>query len=133
MTPHDPEPTLSGRVPQERPLPPWHPFPLTELLVFIAVLSAGAAFVTWGTIHSLWLAGAGLSIGLLAGLELTAREHLNGHDDHSTTLAGALAGSLAAVGAVTGVSLPLVLVGTSGAFVVCGVALRWAFPPRGRR
>ena len=121
---------MSGRVPQERPLPPWHPFPLTELLVFIAVLCAGAALVTWGTVRGLWLAGAGLSVGVLAGLEVSVREHFSGYRDHSSTLAGALAGALAAVGAVTGVSLEVVLVAAFGAFVVGGVTLRRTFPRR---
>jgi O-antigen/teichoic acid export membrane protein len=123
---------MSGREPPERPPPPWHPFPLTELLVFIAVLCAGAALVTWGTVRSLWLAGAALSLALLAGLETSARQHFTGHRNQSTTLASALAATVATAAALAGLSLEAVLIAAFAAFAIAALTLRRSFPRRSR-
>ncbi len=75
----------------DRPPPPWAPFPLTELLIL-----AGIVLMTWG-----FLSGAegsankkiaaGLGIASLAGLELAVREHVTGFRSHTTLLAGGAA------------------------------------------
>lgn len=42
--------------------------------------------------------GAGLMLGMLAGLELSVREHFAGYKSHTTVLAGAVAVAVLALG-----------------------------------
>jgi hypothetical protein len=85
-------------VKDERPLPPWHPVPLVELLVL-----AGIVLMVWGFIHGLdddrgrILLVTGLALGSLGGLDTAAREHFTGFASHTTVLAGLPAIATAAV------------------------------------
>jgi len=74
----------------ERPQAPWHPLPLSELLILV-----GAIGVIFGVVR---LSGSDTSSGratLLAGLaavaigsvEVSLREHLSGYRSHTTMLA----------------------------------------------
>ena len=70
------------------PLPPWGSFPLSEIVVFVAiVLLIGGFFVA--APRGAVMLGAGLVLGSLAGLELAAREHFSGYRSHTLLLAGA--------------------------------------------
>jgi hypothetical protein len=73
----------------ERPEAPWHPLPISELLIFVGAIGAALG---------LSKAGHGLSNGapaLLAGIgavaigtiEVTLREHRSGYRSHTTMLA----------------------------------------------
>jgi len=67
---------------------PWGPFPLTELVVLLAIGLLIAAFVVRGERGRTMLA-AGLVLGSLGGLEVSIREHFAGYRSHTTMFAGA--------------------------------------------
>jgi hypothetical protein len=67
---------------------PWGPFPLTELVVLLAIGLLIAAFVVRGERGRTMLA-AGLLLGSLGGLEVSIREHFAGYRSHTTIFAAA--------------------------------------------
>lgn len=73
---------------EERPEAPWAPFPLVELLVLAGLAMIVVAFFTDGRTSTALLV-VGLSLGSLAGLELSIREHFGGYRSHTSLLAGA--------------------------------------------
>jgi hypothetical protein len=75
---------------EEAPKAPWSPFPLSELVVLIALVLIVAGFFTDGP-RRMALLGCGFVLVTLAGLELALREHFAGYRSHSTLLAGAAA------------------------------------------
>jgi hypothetical protein len=110
-----------------RPRPPWHPFPLTELVVLAATACALAATLTFGSHRSFWLGGAALALGVLAGLERAVREHAAHWRPHSGSLAGA-AGCVCTAAAVALHASPgLVLVAGGAVFAVLFVLLEWGY------
>jgi hypothetical protein len=71
------------------PSPPWGSFPLSEIVVLVAVaLLVGGFFV--GPPRGAVMIGAGLVLGSLAGLELAVREHFAGYRSHTSLLSGAI-------------------------------------------
>lgn len=69
----------------ERPRPPWHPVPLSELLIVIGAVGLVIGFRKGPGFGSLMLASL---IAVAAGtLEVTLREHLSGHRSHTIMLA----------------------------------------------
>jgi uncharacterized membrane protein YphA (DoxX/SURF4 family) len=96
-----------GRGRGDGPLPaPWGPFPLTELVVLLALILLVGAFIVRGERGRTMLA-AGLVLGSLGGLETSIREHFAGYRSH-TTIFAASAGVLTIV-AVTLVVHPIKL------------------------
>src|SRR5215210_4568058 len=94
----------------ERPQPPWGSFPLTELVVLLALV-----------------------LGSLAGLELAVREHFAGYRSHTTLLAAcaAFVAGVVMVLAVTGPTARVpVLVVALAIFAVAFYLLREAFKRR---
>jgi hypothetical protein len=77
----------SNRPQRERPPAPWGSFPLVELIVLVAVVMLIAGFFVSGT-KGITMIAAGMTLGMLAGLELSVREHFAGYKSHSTVLAG---------------------------------------------
>jgi hypothetical protein len=73
---------------RERPPAPWGSFPLVELVVLLAIAMLTAGFFVSGT-KGITMIATGLTLGMLAGLELSVREHFAGYKSHSTVLAGA--------------------------------------------
>jgi hypothetical protein len=71
------------------PPPPWGSFPLSELVVLVAIVMLVAGFFV-GPPRGAILLGTGLVLGSLAGLELGVREHFSGYRSHTTLLAGAV-------------------------------------------
>jgi hypothetical protein len=70
----------------ERPQAPWHPFPLSELLILVGIVGS---IVAWsrGVNHG----GTGLLIASIAcvmigTVEVTLREHLSGYRSHAIML-----------------------------------------------
>lgn len=122
VPPRAPKPRPGRTAAEDRPPPPWAPFPLTELLTL-----AGIALMIWGFVLGAGQDGnsriaAGLAIASIAGLELAVREHMTGFRSHTTLLAGAV-GILAIVGLglgagvkILGVLLAAGLIGFAGAF-----------------
>lgn len=79
----------AGRRGDDPRLPaPWGPFPLTELVVLLAIGLLIAAFVVRGERGRTMLA-AGLLLGSLGGLEVSIREHFAGYRSHTTMFAAA--------------------------------------------
>jgi hypothetical protein len=66
---------------------PWGSFPLTELVVLLAIGLLIAAFVVRGERGRTMLA-AGLVLGSLGGLDVSIREHFAGYRSHTTIFAG---------------------------------------------
>ena len=89
-----PRPQPASQGPRARmadaPTAPWSPFPLTELVVLLAM-----ALIVGGVLTDGWrrgaLLGCGFALVSLAGLELALREHFAGYRSHSTLLAAACA------------------------------------------
>ena len=87
---------------EDGPLPaPWGPFPLTELVVLLALILLVGAVIVRGERGRTMLA-AGLVLGSLGGLETSIREHFAGYRSHSTIFA-------AAAGVLTIVAVTLVV------------------------
>jgi hypothetical protein len=76
----------AGRAhPADRPQALWGDFPLSELVVLLALILLVVGFVTGQAVTL----GVGLVLGALAGVELAAREHFAGYRSHNVVLAGA--------------------------------------------
>jgi hypothetical protein len=58
-----------------------------ELVVLVAVIMLIAGFFVSGT-KGITLIATGMTLGMLAGLELSIREHFAGFKSHTTVLAG---------------------------------------------
>jgi hypothetical protein len=89
----DAEPGRAARQRAEgpkRPTAPWGSFPLTEIVILIALVMLIAGFVVTPP-RGFYLLATGLVLGSLAGLELGIREHYSGYRSHSLLLAGAIA------------------------------------------
>ncbi|HEX5851589.1 MAG TPA: hypothetical protein VFY36_00715 [Solirubrobacteraceae bacterium] len=71
----------------ERPRAPWHPLPLSELLILVGAIGTVVA-VKRGDVHN---GGAALIASLaavaLGTVEVTLREHLSGYRSHTMILA----------------------------------------------
>ena len=68
----------------ERPEAPWHPLPLSELLILVGAIGAVIGFSRGesGTV----LIFAGLAAVLIGTIEVTLREHLSGYRSHTLIL-----------------------------------------------
>ncbi len=75
---------------QEAPKAPWAPFPLGELATLVGLVLILVGFSASGDRAGRLLV-IGVALVSLAGLELTAREHVSGYRSHSTLLGGAAA------------------------------------------
>jgi hypothetical protein len=74
----------------DAPKAPWSPFPLTELVILLAMALIVGGVLTDGGRRGALL-GCGFALVSLAGLELAVREHFAGYRSHSTLLAAASA------------------------------------------
>jgi len=70
----------------ERPQAPWHPLPLSELLILVGMIGAVVAFLR-GVEGSPALLGAGIGAVAIGTLEVALREHLAGFRAHTLMLA----------------------------------------------
>jgi hypothetical protein len=73
----------------ERPQAPWHPLPLSELLILVGAI--GAAFGLFrlsdgGISHGGPALFAGIAAVLIGTVEVTLREHLSGYRSHTLLL-----------------------------------------------
>jgi len=78
---------LSGA---ERPRAPWHPWPLSELLILVGAIGAVVGLQRAGSggfAHGGPLLLVGLGAVVLGTLEITWREHRSGYRSHATLLA----------------------------------------------
>lgn len=88
--PRGSNPRSARKLEQGPPEPPWHPFPLAELCIFVSLVLVIVGFIVWGKTGQI-LVAAGAVLGALGTLEFTIREHMSGYRSHSVLLAGFLA------------------------------------------
>ena len=67
----------------ERPRAPWHPLPLSELLIFVGMIGA----IVGATQEAIAPLVAGLAAVAIGTVDFTVREHLSGYRSHATLLA----------------------------------------------
>jgi hypothetical protein len=71
----------------ERPQAPWHPLPLSELLILVGAIGTVVA-IKRGEVQTGGAAlFASLAAVMLGTIEVTLREHLSGYRSHTTILA----------------------------------------------
>lgn len=70
----------------ERPRPPWHPLPLSELLIVVGAIGVVVGFRR-GVSHGGAPLLAGIAAVALGTLEVTLREHRSGFRSHTVMLA----------------------------------------------
>ena len=109
------------------PRAPWGSFPLSELLVVLAVISAAYGVVSWGSARGPWAFGAAMTLGCLAGLEVSIREHLAGYRPHSSVLAGTAALLVGTATFLVGVPPAVDLGLTLTVFLVASLGLTRAY------
>ena len=83
----------------ERPQAPWHPWPLSEILIFLGAIGTLVGFARGSAGRPVLFAGLGAV--MVGTLEFTIREHLAGYRAHTAMLAAiptAIFHSAAAVG-----------------------------------
>jgi hypothetical protein len=70
----------------ERPQAPWHPLPLSELLILIGAIGT---IVAWrrGIEHNSALLLVGIGAVAIGTIEVSVREHLSGYRSHTIILA----------------------------------------------
>jgi hypothetical protein len=119
-------PPRAKRGRDDLPPPPWSPFPLVELCVLAALVIGAIGFFGDGRRSAILLACAA-TLGSLAGLEITIREHLAGFRSHTTVLALAVAVGAMAIAFFAGApQLAIVAIGAP-LFVTAFWLLRGAF------
>src|SRR5881398_2830193 len=79
------------RATRERPPAPWGSFPLTELVVLLALVFGVIGFFNLDTHRGKVMIAAAMVLGSLGGLEVSIREHFAGFKSHTTLIAGSLA------------------------------------------
>jgi hypothetical protein len=70
----------------ERPQAPWHPLPLSELLILVGAVGAVLAWRR-GIENNASLLIAGIAAIAIGTVEFTLREHLSGYRSHTIILA----------------------------------------------
>jgi hypothetical protein len=74
----------------ERPEPPWHPLPLSELLILVGALATVIGLTRLGHGDGISDGGpalfAGIAAVLIGTVEVTLREHLSGYRSHTLIL-----------------------------------------------
>jgi hypothetical protein len=70
----------------ERPQSPWHPFPLSELLILAGAIGAVVAWQRGFSRHNATLLIASIVAVMLGTVEVTLREHLSGFRSHAILL-----------------------------------------------
>src|SRR5262245_25730086 len=113
----------------DAPKAPWSPFPLTELVILLALILLALGFFSSGDRRGV-LIGVGLVLASLAGGELALREHFAGYRSHTTLLAGLAGFLVGALAVAVGVPKLAVLIIAVVVAVACFPFLRRAFMRR---
>jgi hypothetical protein len=113
----------------EAPQAPWSPFPLTELVILLALVMLAVGFVSGGNRRGVFI-GIGLVLASLGGGELALREHFAGFRSHTSLLAGMCGFAAGAISVALGVPKITVLIVAVVVGVVAFPVLRRAFMRR---
>ena len=116
--------TTTRRGTREAPPAPWGSFPLTELVVLIALVFGVVGFIRFETHSGKVMVAAAMVLGSLGGLEVSIREHFAGFRSHTLVLSAFPAVATAVVIAFARVPLVLVVPIMLGVFLLAFVALR---------
>jgi hypothetical protein len=79
------------RATKEAPPAPWGSFPLTELVVLLALIFGVVGFIRFNTHSGKVMVVGAMCLGSLGGLEVSIREHFAGYRSHTTLLAASSA------------------------------------------
>jgi hypothetical protein len=79
------------RATREAPPAPWGSFPLTELVVLLALIFGVIGFIRFSHHSGKVMVVAAMCLGSLGGLEVSIREHFAGFRSHTTLLAASCA------------------------------------------
>src|SRR3954452_9316081 len=121
---------VSRRAPmREAPQAPWSPFPLTELVILLALVMLAIGFVSSGDRRGIFI-GIGLVLASLGGGELALREHFAGFRSHTTLIAALCGFVLGALTLAVGAPKIAVLLVAVVVAVVAFPLLRRAFMRR---
>jgi hypothetical protein len=111
---------------EDAPKAPWSPFPLTELVILLALVLLAVGFFSSGDRRGV-LVGVGLVLASLAGGELALREHFAGFRSHTMLLSGVSGFLVGALLVALGVSKGLVLAIAVAVMIAAFPFLRRAF------
>jgi len=75
-----------GEGAEERPRAPWHPLPLSELLILVGLLGVMVAVFLQQELHPALLVASIVAVAI-GTVEVTLREHLGGYRSHTVLLA----------------------------------------------
>jgi len=114
---------------EEAPKPPWHPFPLTEICILIALVLLVLGFVGGEDGRTRLLLAGFVLVSLAAG-ELSVREHFAGYRSHTSLLSGICAVVVVVPLALAGVPRIAALGAGVAVFAVAFGLLRSAFASR---
>ena len=114
---------------RERPPSPWGSFPLVELTILLALVLLLVGFFM-GNTRGVVMLIAGISLGSLAALELTLREHFYGYRSHTSLLAGVVGVFVLGLGFVMSWPQFVKLGAAVAAFLVSFYLFREAFKRR---
>jgi hypothetical protein len=117
---------------REAPPAPWGSFPLTELVVLLALIFGVIGFIRFNTHSGKVMVVAAMCLGSLGGLEVSIREHFAGYRSHTTLLAASCAVAsmilISVIAGKAGVAILALVVGVGVlVFVLAFFGLRQAF------
>src|SRR3954462_15921266 len=120
---------------REAPAAPWGSFPLTELVVLLALVFGVFGFIRFDTRIGKGMIVAAMCLGSLGGLEVSIREHFAGYRSHTTLLAAsagvALMILISVIAGKAGIAILALVVGVGVVvFVLTFFGLRQVFVRR---
>src|SRR3954453_21686140 len=127
--------TAPRRATREAPPAPWGAFPLTELVVLLALVFGVIGFIRFETHTGKVMVAAAMCLGSLGGLEVSIREHFAGYRSHTSLLAASCAVAsmilVSVIAGTAGVAILALVVGIGVlVFVLAFYGLRQAFVRR---
>jgi hypothetical protein len=128
-------PPAPRRATKDAPPAPWGSFPLTELVVLLALVFGILGFIRFSHQSGKVMVVAAMCLGSLGGLEVSIREHFAGFRSHTTLLAASCAVAsmilISVIAGKAGVAILALVVGVGVlVFVLAFYALRQTFVRR---
>src|SRR3954463_1661586 len=120
---------------REAPPAPWGSFPLTEIVILLALIFGIVGFIRFEHQSGKVMVAAAMCLGSLGGLEVSIREHFAGYRSHTSLLAASCGvGSMILISVIAGkagvATLALVVGVGILVFVLAFYGLRQAFVRR---